>query len=213
MCIVANTSLSTWLYNTFIIPLSLVFIRLFLRLSAYSRSDLAEEVSGITSADNTVRVSLAQVLLHTDIVLGLVGFDVGLGEEEWAKINRGCEEDWTMIWSHEGKIWSWTKEDKMRETIDHMNANSGTALDIPKPDLYWPRLTLSIVVAATAASATGSEEPRLRASKERWEKLVRRASRRVTTRPNSCVGESEGRIFREMSGFELGYNFRNDKYL
>lgn len=48
-----------------------------------------------------------------------------------------------------------------------------------------------MVVAATAASARGSEEPRRRAWKERWEKLVRRASRRVTTRPKSCVEEKE----------------------
>lgn len=48
-----------------------------------------------------------------------------------------------------------------------------------------PYPTLSMVVPATAASAMGSEEPRLRAWKERWEKLVRRASSRVTTKPNS----------------------------
>lgn len=47
-------------------------------------------------------------------------------------------------------------------------------------------------MAATAASARGSEEPRRRAWKERWEKLVRRASRRVTKRPKSCVEEKEG---------------------
>ena len=46
--------------------------------SLYSRSDLAEEVAGITSAKDAVSVGLAKVLLHANIVSGLVGLDVGL---------------------------------------------------------------------------------------------------------------------------------------
>lgn len=48
----------------------------------YSRSDLAEEVAGVASTEDAVRVGLAQVPLHANVVLGLVSLDVGLQEKE-----------------------------------------------------------------------------------------------------------------------------------
>jgi len=45
--------------------------------------------------------------------------------------------------------------------------------------------TFAIEVVATATSASGSEVPKERASKDRWEKLVLKASRRDTRNPRS----------------------------
>lgn len=62
-------------------------------LPPYSRSDLAEEVAGVAGAEDTVSVGLAQVLLHANVVLGLVGLDVGLTEKK--KVEKGAAK-----WNH-----------------------------------------------------------------------------------------------------------------
>lgn len=99
---------------------------------AHSRSHLAEEVAGVSSAERAFPVGLAQVHLHANLVLGLVGLEEALAGREKRKgvAEWGTSETWRRECKVEKSI-----EVRNHEHKDLLNAKIEISIDVLNPDL------------------------------------------------------------------------------